>query len=396
MKRSNGYDMTEEFGNFKDYLGIDERTSFIVQSIKPFLLAELETIVTGFYRRMRTHPEAMARFPGGEKQLSRQEVALRGWLINLFDNAGDLESGAAQMRIGAVHLAAAVNEELMIASMNWLRIDISDVIRAADLPEGIGLYESIDAINMLLDLNLGLILTSYWRALQERVMQADRLILIGQYTAAINHELRNPLGVIGTSAYLLREALKDDKDGKTTKHLDKIDRSLERANSIIAGLLRLLRVEKPQRQRVVLGEFLAEQEDNLLIPPTVQAEFRPPLDQEAQAMFDSIQLGQVVENLVRNSIDAMEGKGRLIVEIQNGPTAVEILVADDGPGIAAELTNQIFDPLFSTKSFGTGLGLTLAKAIVESHSGSFQVCEGLDGKGVGFRIIIPHYLAPIM
>ncbi len=386
--------MTQEFLNFKRYLRIDDRTADIVGFLNPVLSGSLDRIVKSFYERMRTHEEAMARFPGGEKQLERQESALRSWLLDLFANGASLESSDAQIRIGTVHLSAAVNEELMIASMNWLRIDISSVLRECELPKEVGLYESIDAINKLLDFNLGLILTSYWRVLQERVMNADRLILIGQYTAAINHELRNPLGVIGTSAYLLRREISDKVSGNTIKHLDKIDRSLERANSIIAGLMRLLRVEKPKRDRVDLDRFLAEQEDHLLIPSTIVSEFRGPAQEGVVAMFDATQLGQVVENLVRNAIDAMEGKGKLLVELTNGPTAVELSVRDSGPGIPAETINQIFDPLFSTKSFGTGLGLTLAKAIVESHSGSFRIVDGLDGKGIGFTIRIPHYLEP--
>lgn len=386
--------MSQEFLNFKRYLRIDARTTEIVGYLNPLLSGNLDRIVKRFYERMRQHDEAMARFPGGEKQIGRQGKALRAWLLDLFANGASLESSGAQIRIGAVHLSAAVNEELMIASMNWLRIDIASVLREMDLPAEVGLYESIDAINKLLDFNLGLILTSYWRVLQARVMNADRLILIGQYTAAINHELRNPLGVIGTSAYLLRQEIGETASENTTKHLNKIDRSLERANSIIAGLMRLLRVEKPKRDRIKLDQFLAEQEDHLLIPSTIIAEFRAPAQQGLVAMFDATQMGQVVENLVRNAIDAMEGKGNLLVALTNGPSAVELSVRDSGPGIPPETINQIFDPLFSTKSFGTGLGLTLAKAIVESHSGSFRIVEGLDGKGVGFTIRIPHYLEP--
>ena len=383
-----------DFEDFKDYLAIDDDTSRIVAQVKPVLLDHIDEIVQNFYDRMRLHVDAMARFPGGEEQLARQEVALRRWLNNLLEDAGMLESGEAQVRIGTVHLAAAVNEELMIAAMNWLRTDIAWVLRRHDMPENLDHVEAINAINKLLDYNLGLILTSYWRVLQERVTRADRLILIGQYTAAINHELRNPLGVIGTSNYLLRKALGNEADEKVSRHLDKIDRSLERANAIIAGLMRLIRVEQPHRDRVDLKRFLRDQAENLFIPRTIEMEFKTDLHDRESAMFDATQLGQVIENLVRNAIEAMEGKGRLELELVNRPTAIDIFVRDSGPGIPAAVRNQIFDPLFSTKSFGTGLGLTLSKAIIEAHGGAFEIVEGLDDRGVGFRIRIPHYMTP--
>lgn len=385
---------TADFEDFKDYLAINDETSRIVAEVKPILLEHLDEIVQGFYQRMRLHVDAMARFPGGEEQLARQEVALRRWLNNLLEDAGMLESGEAQVRIGTVHLAAAVNEELMIAAMNWLRTDMARVLRRSDMPGGLDHVEAINAINKLLDYNLGLILTSYWRVLQERVTRADRLILIGQYTAAINHELRNPLGVIGTSNYLLRKALGEAAEEKVTRHLDKIDRSLERANSIIAGLMRLIRVEQPHRDRVDLKRFLRDQEENLFIPGTIDMEFKAEFNDRENAMFDATQLGQVIENLVRNAIEAMEGKGRLELELINGSAALDIIVRDSGPGIPSTVRKQIFDPLFSTKSFGTGLGLTLSKAIIEAHGGAFEIVEGLAGRGVGFRIRIPHYMTP--
>ncbi|MFT7620746.1 MAG: two-component system sensor histidine kinase HydH [Planctomycetota bacterium] len=389
--------MNENFESFKHYLGVDRETTTTIRCLQPVLNDGLEKIVRGFYSRMREHPDAMSKFPGGEVQIARQELALRGWLINLIADAGLAKSSKAQMRIGAVHMAASINEELIVASMNWLRHEIADVIRSAGtLPGSCTAADGVDAINKLLDYNLGLILTSYWRFLQDRVMRADRLIQIGQYTASINHELRNPLGVIGTSAYLLRASLGDSIAPKAEMHLDKIDRNLERAQSIIAGLLRLLRVEQPKREKIKVGDFLSEQLENLTIPDGIEVEIFRADQTNGHSSFDPTQVGQVIENLVQNSIDASgKDEGRIQIKYEVDSDGLVIHIRDNGSGIDPNLTHQIFDPLFSTKSFGTGLGLTLAKAIIESHGGSFELCEGIDDKGVGFEIRMPHHLDSI-
>ena len=381
-----------DFKNFQDYLAIDDEALRLVQSLRPIVEENLDELVAGFYERIRSHADALSRFPGGEQQLARQEAALRAWLHDVFSQKNVIDRSEAQVKIGKVHLSAAVNEELMIASMNWLRCDVAKIVAESELPAGVEKVDALNALNKLFDYNLGLILTSYWRVLQDRVMRADRLILIGQYSAAINHELRNPLGVIGTSNYLLRNTIGDDPEAKHTKHLDKIDRSLERANSIIAGLLRLIRVEQPKRDSVELEQFLEEQRSVLTIPEAISLTFKVDLSSGETAMFDATLIGQVLENLVKNSIDAMEGEGQIEIELVNDQGAINIYVRDTGPGIPAEVMHQIFDPLFSTKSFGTGLGLTLSKAIVESHGGSFDLVEGLEDSGAGFRIKIPNYL----
>ncbi|MCB9832942.1 MAG: hypothetical protein H6807_10730 [Planctomycetes bacterium] len=387
--------MSDHHRLFRRYLEIDAASEELVRRAAPALIRELDGVVSNFYQHIRRHKEAMARFPGGEAQLARQEIFLRDWLRSLLDHGTQGDNASRQLQVGRVHLDAAINEELMVAGMNWLRGDLVALCHRVELPEDIDRHELAVNLSRLIDFNLALMLTSYWRSFQERAMRLDRLAMIGQFTSTINHELRNPLGVIGTSSFLLRQRLEaSGADAQSFAHLDKIARSIDRANSIISGLLRLLRIEQPDRAKIGLRIFLDDLHADLPAEEGLVLELRLP-EPAAFGMFDPVQIGQVIHNLVRNAREAMDGKGRILISASSDPTAAEFLVQDDGPGIPIEQRERIFDPLFTTKSFGTGLGLTLAKSIVDSHGGSLRLEDGLDGRGIGFRIRLPHYYGPV-
>lgn len=370
-------------------LELSEGDFQLVRRIGPAMTPQIGRVTDRFYERVRRHPDALSRFPGGEEQLARQRLHLEEWLEKLFTSACGDDEIERHRHIGAVHMDSAVDERLMIAGMSWLREELEDVLERADLPEGVDRRRAQNALARVMDCTLSHMLSSYWSDLQDKLSRADRLALIGQYTATINHELRNPLGVIKTSTYLLSQKLADHPDPGVAKHLERIEHNLARAHEIISGMLGLLRVKAPTREAVELSRFIrAVLED--LSPRTGAVELAG--REEDRGTFDRRQMQQVLENLVRNAVESCDGEVRVRIEWNSDRRSTTIVVRDDGPGIPEEVRKRVFEPLFTTKSFGSGLGLTLAKAIVEGHGGSFAITDGLDGQGTGFEIKLPHFL----
>ncbi len=249
------------------------------------------------------------------------------------------------------------------------------------------------------------------RAAQQKLLQQERLTLLGQVAGGIGHELRGPLSAISNAAYLLRQML-PAPDEATRQVLDILTRQIEASNRIITSLLAFARPQPPVRRpidvRAVLDNALAQ----AALPNTivVQREFDDALP-EVQA--DPDQLLIVFSNLIRNAAQAMWERGGTLTisakqisdcrlpiadsldtspsvqsEIINLKSEIEIRVTDTGTGIPPEIRDKLFQPLFTTKSYGLGLGLPLCKLIVEAHGGTISVTSEV-GKGSTFTVALP-------
>ncbi len=222
--------------------------------------------------------------------------------------------------------------------------------------------------------------------LRERLVRQTQLATIGQLSASIAHDLRNPLGVIRNAAFLLKRKVSKD-DARLQEYLKIIDDETSSADQIIGALMAMTRGEAPKKEPVELCRLVKDALSRMSIPDTVRwhSECHPdPFVVHA----DPTQLVQVVRNLFLNSVQAMEGAGTITVTTGRDGRFDEITVADTGPGIPPEVRRQIFEPLFTTKVKGTGLGLAISRQIVERHGGTL---EALDSQGGAvFHIRLPR------
>lgn len=229
---------------------------------------------------------------------------------------------------------------------------------------------------------------------QERLLQAERLATIGQLGASVSHELRNPLSIIKNSAYYLTMKL-GSADEKVKKHLKIIDTEIARASKIINDLLSFAQDTKLALQVCHVNTVVQDALSRALVPDTVAVITRlgqdlPPL------VADPSQIEQVFINLITNAVQAMtslnsgaRGKaGRLEISTwaENGFIVTEF--KDNGCGIPKENLGKIFEPLFTTKTKGIGLGLAVSKRIIEAHEGRIEVESEL-GKGSTFKVKLP-------
>ncbi|MDJ0969029.1 MAG: ATP-binding protein [Kiloniellales bacterium] len=237
--------------------------------------------------------------------------------------------------------------------------------------------------------------TAELQAAQSELMRQERLAAIGHLTATVSHELRNPLGAIRTAIYLVRGRTEGQGLGVESA-LERVDRSVSRCDNIINELLDYTRATalKLENQAVDdwLQTFLGEQD----LPPPISAKLLSGTG-GLVAAFDPERLRRALSNLLNNACEAMveaaengasNGQPQLEITSRVAGEYFEIVVADNGPGIAPETLPQVFEPLFSTKSGAVGLGLPTVKQIMEQHGGDVEVTSTQDS-GTQVRLWMP-------
>jgi signal transduction histidine kinase len=235
-----------------------------------------------------------------------------------------------------------------------------------------------------------------WRDLEasrRAAAQNEKLAAIGRLAAGVAHEVRNPLGVIRASASMVQESFEPGEEPHRACGF--ICEETDRLNGLISSLLDFARPAHPRLQRVSLEKVVdralaLEAGDLERRKIEVVREAGPGL---AELTGDPDQLCQLLLGLVTNAAEALADGGRIAVRSEAGPERLRIEVADDGPGVSLEEAERIFEPFYTTKETGTGLGLAMTARIVHSHGGTIQVLQGrgtgADGRGACFRIELP-------
>ncbi|MBM3157646.1 MAG: PAS domain S-box protein [Chloroflexi bacterium] len=228
------------------------------------------------------------------------------------------------------------------------------------------------------------------KKLQEKLIASERLATMGQFSGSMAHELRNSLATISSSAYYLKSKLTGG-DEKIQTHLERIKSSVDGTTSIIQSLLNLTRMKEPALAKLDLREIASGVTGSDVIPSTVRLVRNFP-EQAVEINADREQLRMAFRNIVDNAVQAMEGKGTLTATVRNMPDGkAEVSFTDTGTGIPKENLEKIFEPLFSTKAKGIGFGLSIAKMVIDKHSGTIEAQSEL-GKGATLIIRLPGNL----
>jgi two-component system sensor histidine kinase PilS (NtrC family) len=232
------------------------------------------------------------------------------------------------------------------------------------------------------------------KELEQRARQADRLAVLGQLSAAIAHEIRNPLATISGSVELLRDT--PQMSGEERKLLDLVTHESERLNRIITDFLLYARIRPAERTTVELPRIV----DETLTLVHNHQDYHDAIqivndigNEDIRILADGDQVKQIFLNIAINALQAMPRGGRLTIGLlkkqglrpTRGEEMVTVFFQDTGTGIPAEELENIFEPFYSSKKDGTGLGLSIAQRIVENNGGQLRV-ESKEGKGTVFTI----------
>jgi two-component system sensor histidine kinase HydH len=376
------------FESLKQYVGFTEASSAALRDFHPVAEPHFRPIIDDFYDAIESHPGARAAITGGADQIERLKRSLIQWLHSMLLGPHDEAYFERRARIGRVHVRINLPQSYMFTAMNRIRVRLLEVLRN-ELPARPELAQPMgDALHQILDLELAIMLETYREDMLAKNRSAERLATIGQFAASIGHELRNPLGVIESSLFLLRQHLGQEATDKpqVAKHLDRIGDEVKRSNKTIHDLLELARNRPPRRQQAPLRDVVESSRATADLPPSV--DFHVAIAAELTAQVDADQLRQVLVNLFINASQAMGGMGRIDVEAQRmADGGFTLRVKDDGPGIAPEVGYRIFEALFTTKAKGSGLGLALCRRILEAHGGTIEIEPG--ARGASFLMTFP-------
>lgn len=232
------------------------------------------------------------------------------------------------------------------------------------------------------------------KEMQEDLYRKQRLATLGQLTATVSHELRNPLGAMRPSLYLIKKRLGDDADEKLFQAYERIDRNIDRCDNIIDELLDFTRITELEKKATTIDEWLESLLQEQEIPEDILLQKNLTLG-NLELCVDSDRLRRVIINVMDNACQAMleqsgEAKKGSCLGIKTGTTneRIEIVVSDTGTGIPGDILEKIFEPLFSTKTYGVGLGMPTVKQIMEQHDGGIEV-KSEEGKGTTVTLWLP-------
>jgi len=236
--------------------------------------------------------------------------------------------------------------------------------------------------------------TKELREAQEELVRKEKLAVLGQLAGGVGHELRNPLGVISNAIYYLQTTLLD-ADETTKEYLEIIRSEVHNSGKIVSDLLDFSRARPAEREAIAVSDLVAQVLEKQ--PPPEEVKVTTKIAPDLPPLFvDPRQIEQVLVNLVTNAYQAMPEGGRLTVKAKGEKGQAYISVSDTGCGISKENMKMLFEPLFTTKARGIGLGLAISKNLVEVNGGSIEVESpspplrtGQEGKGSTFTVILP-------
>ncbi|MEQ1524121.1 MAG: ATP-binding protein, partial [Aestuariivirga sp.] len=289
----------------------------------------------------------------------------------------------------------------MVVSSGWLdnagvegrsvMVTFVDVTKISDLQT---VNDQVTRLNLELSDNIKKL-----KATQEEMVKAGRMAQLGQLTATVAHELRNPLAAVRTSAFVLDRKIKGKGMG-VEQQLQRIDNGVVRCDNIISQLLDFARTRPVQRKLLDIDTWIAKviEEEAAKLPAVVTIECTLGLG-GLVAAIDAERMSRSLINLISNASEALVGKGddvsgvtgfvpKITINSDRTGRGIEISVTDNGPGISAENLLKIMEPLFTTKSFGTGLGLPAVEKILEQHGGGLEIASK-PGEGASFTAWFP-------
>jgi signal transduction histidine kinase len=208
-----------------------------------------------------------------------------------------------------------------------------------------------------------------------------------QMLGGVAHEIRNPLGGIEIYAGLIAEDLPDVDERK--EHILKVIQEVRKLDQVISEFLNFARPAPPTAECVAMGDLVADAA--FLLAPDMQhgrVQYRAEVAADAMVFVDPEQIKRALFNLMKNAVQAMRDGGLLCVRARREGEEVLVEVVDDGPGIATEVRARLFEPFFTTREKGSGLGLAVVSQIVEENGGHLEL-ESAEGEGTTFSMYLP-------
>jgi two-component system NtrC family sensor kinase len=381
--------LLERYRELQSYLDWTDDDAARIVAAAPLVDIGIQGLVDDFYAEIERHPGARKVITGGQTQIDRLKGTLIQWVRELFLGKYDADYVLRRWRVGWRHVEIGLDQVYTNVALSRLRMGIVRCLQEYWQGTEAQLGATARSIHKLLDLDLAIIEDAYQSEYMLRLQRSERLATLGEVAGGVAHELRNPLNVVKTSVYYLLNA-RNPTPQKNAEHLNRIERNVELADNVISSLSSFAKIPIPELRPFGMETLVREALE--VNPPKqgVEVAVDCPLDLP-EALGDPDQLRIALGNLIRNANDAMASGGRLAIAGSTIDGCIEISVTDTGVGIDSKDLARIMEPLYSTKARGLGLGLSIARSIVEKNRGSLRVkSESGQGSTFTLRLNIAH------
>lgn len=322
----------------------------------------------------------------GEEQLERLRCTLVEWMASGLLGPYDAAFYEKRSRSGRRHVKIGLQQHYMFTAMNVLRTAYIDKI--TELYSSAEACHVMRAVNKLLDAELAIMMRFYQidsedkLVQRERRVQSDRLAAMQTLSSGLAHEVRNPLNAAALQLELLERRLRRViEDAKLLEPIELANHELQRLTALLNDFLTFARppeLHTSEQDVVDIVRHVIELERPLAERRNVTLAMQS--HEPVVANVDAGKLHQIIQNLVRNGLEATVDGGRVEVEVANGASgAFHIIVQDNGSGIPDEVLPRIFEPFFSTKESGTGMGMAIVHSLVAMHGGKIEIGTSSDG-----------------
>lgn len=371
------------YQELQQYVGWSEEDVSRVRSCAALLQPHLRAIVDDFYAEIEQHPDAMKVITGGRQQILRLKGTLLQWLKELLDGPYDMVYVARRWKVGWRHVEIGLDQVYTNVALSRVRKNLLAALQDVWTKDGAELLAVRGSLNLLIDLDLAIIEDAYQAEYLARQQRTERLAAIGQVAGGVAHELRNPLNVVKTSVYYLLNARNPSAD-KQAEHLKRIERHVTLADGVITALSSFAKMPVPNQHPFPVGQCVQEALETNPVPENIKVTLDLPPSLPA-ALADVDQIRIVFANLIRNAREAMPNGGTLAIRGTVVADGLEVAFTDTGVGISADDLHRIMEPLFSTKARGLGLGLAIARAILDKNRGTLRLTSEI-GRGSTFTV----------
>ena len=318
-------------------------------------------------------------------QLACPDENYRQWVMKTWEAAVSSSLHKASDIEPIEYNVTCKNGELRVVVISGIPIDKNFLVTLIDITERKNVEKLLRNYSSQLEETVRE-RTKELKHSQEKLIRQEKLAILGLLAGGVGHELRNPLGVISNAIYFLQMTL-SDADETTKEYLEIISSGVHRSNKIISDLLDFARIKSVEKEDIEVSALISEVLKNH--PPPEKIKITTTIASEQTSVFiDTQKIHQVLLNLITNAYQAMPEGGNIIINTKVEKDQVKLSITDTGCGISQENLPKIFEPLFSTKITGIGLGLAVSKNLVEINGGEITV-ESTEGKGTTFTVILP-------
>ncbi len=383
----------KRYRELQDYVGWTSEDEQIVGALKSLVEPSFPELIDDFYAEIQRHPDALKVITGGPAQIERLKQTLVGWLGDLFSGRYDQDYVDRRWKIGHRHVEIGLNQVYTNAALSRLRRGLLQVLERSWPGAMADLLRARTVLNTLLDLDLALIEDAYQTELLarqhsiKRMVQSERLAAIGEAMTGLTHESRNALQRSQACLEMLSRRVADRPEA--VELVQRIQRAQDDLHQLYEEVRQYAAPLKLDPRPTAILDVVGETWEQLKLTRHARDArlMLPGFPSGTNLCIDRFAMRQVFRNILENALAACTDPVRIEISVESsareGVSGTRIAIRDNGPGLSEEQRAGIFRPYYTTKTQGTGLGMTICQRIVEAHGGEMSL-----GAGPGAEILI--------